>query len=70
MTLWPSCFAIASAMMREETSEAPPAANGTISVMLRSGHFWASAGWSEKIAPTNARCDGRNGTRNTGVPRS
>ena len=39
--LWPSSFDIASAMMREETSDAPPAAKGTISVMLRSGQVWA-----------------------------
>jgi hypothetical protein len=34
-------------MIRDETSEAPPGANGTIKVMLRSGQFWAMA---EKVA--------------------
>jgi hypothetical protein len=39
MMVWPRCFDITSAMIRDETSDAPPAANGTMSVMLRSGHF-------------------------------
>src|SRR6516164_10149927 len=41
-------------MIRDETSDAPPAANGTMSVMLRSGHFSAEAWITARAVAANA----------------
>ena len=65
MTLWPRCLDIASAMIREETSEAPPAANGTISVMLRSGQVWANADAAARPVAIEGRRQDCSGARET-----
>src|SRR5204862_4409058 len=59
MMLWPRCFDITSAMIRDETSDAPPGANGTINVRLRSGQLWAKAEAVAKLIATrvNARVE-------------
>jgi hypothetical protein len=41
-------------MILDETSDAPPAANGTISVMLRSGHFSAEVRSATRLAVAKA----------------
>jgi hypothetical protein len=52
--VWPRRFDITSAMIRDETSDAPPGANGTMSVMLRSGQVWAQAEAAARIAAMKA----------------
>src|SRR5262249_51464662 len=51
-SFWPRWPAIASAMMRPVVSAAPPGANGTMTVIGRSGNDWPCAADRPSTAPS------------------
>ena len=54
LTGCPNSFSRPAARMRETRSAPPPAAQGTIKVMGRSGYFWAAAGPPSAMAKATA----------------